>query len=657
MYKLGVVGAGTMGSGIAQKIALEGNPVTVVDISDEALERGRNMMAGIFEESVNRRILRPEQAQAIADSITMTTDFGALKDMDLVVEAVFEDQVVKAMVFSKLEDVLGDSAVIASNTSSFPISELAKSLKKPERFVGLHYFYHPVKNRLLEVIPGEQTSATALGMARRFCGLQGKVEILCNDSPGFVVNRFFVPWLNEAVRLLAEGVAPIEVIEATCKQGFRLGMGPFELMNVTGVPIAAHAADGLAEYLGDFYRPDQLLRDQIELGNWEIPESEEFSDAVFDRMQGVTWAVAGTLVDEGTCQPLDVDLGAQVGLRWPRGPFTLFNLAQPEKRNAALSSFSERHPGFAMPASIGTAKSFSVPTVISETSGKVATVSIARPDKSNALNEQVFAELDAALKEHSAADVLLLRGLGKNFAAGADLRFFIKNMEQGTLDKITAFTAEAQQVIKRLEDFAGKVVVVVDGFALGGGAEIMLAADVIVATPRALIGFPETGIGIFPGLGGGYRLAHRLGAPLAKYLIGTGQMLDGKSAKDIGLVDHCIPAADLDPAALTALETATRQTPGPKWAAIETMFTENDLDSLLTGEFSEEWQQKIQHKLRSKAPIALQLAFELIDGAEGLAIDEEYSRELGDLPAVFGSEDAMIGLKSVGKYKPEFSGK
>lgn len=656
MQTYGVVGAGTMGSGIAQKIALEGYPVIVTDVSDEALARGRALVEGVFAESVERRILKPEQAEQMKAAMQFTTDLAALKDSKLVVEAVFEDREVKAGLFGQLEQVLPADAVIASNTSSFPITELAKGLTHPARFVGLHYFYHPVKNRLLEVIPGAETSATTVEAGRRFCLLQGKVEILCQDSPGFVVNRYFVPWLNEAVRVLAEGVAPLAVIEATAKQGFRLGMGPFELMNVTGVPIAKHAADGLAEYLGEFYRPDRLLVEQAARGPWELGSSEEFSQAVFDRLLGVSWAIGATLVDEGTCSPLDVDLGAQVGLRWPKGPFAVFNSLQPEARAQAIAAFQNRYPDFPLPGSLAPTAKWSLPVVVDEVTEPATTLWLARPDKSNALNAQVFAEIDALLDKHSHADVLVLRGKGKNFAAGADVRFFIKSMESGRINDIVEFTASAQQLLRRIEDYPGKVIAVADGFALGGGAELLLAADVIVATPRALIGFPETGIGIYPGLGGGWRLVQRVGTDLAKYLVATGQMLDGKSAQQIGLADHCLEIDQLSTSELRGLECRPASQLPAKWGGLAQWFAQHKLEELLNREFAEEWQQKTQKKLRSKAPIALKLAMQLIDETAGVGIKEANELELQHLPDVFGSADALTGLKSIGKYRPEFKG-
>jgi enoyl-CoA hydratase/3-hydroxyacyl-CoA dehydrogenase len=211
-------------------------------------------------------------------------------------------------------------------------------------------------------------------------------------------------------------------------------------------------------------------------------------------------------------------------------------------------------------------------------------------------------------------------------------------------------------LLRRIADYSGKVIAIADGFALGGGAELLLTADVIVATPRALIGFPETGIGIYPGLGGGWRLAQRVGPELAKYLVATGQMLDGKSARQIGLVDHCLEVDQLTAAELAALDRRAAEPLPAKWRGIADWFAQHSLDELLSGEFAEEWQQKIQKKLRSKAPIALRLALQLIDETAEMNIQEANELELQHLPDVFGTEDAMTGLKSIGKYRPEFKG-
>ena len=184
---------------------------------------------------------------------------------------------------------------------------------------GLHYFYHPAKNRLLEIIPGKKTSAASIELCKFFSSRTGKTGILVKDSPGFAVNRFFVPWLNEATRILGDGIANIPTIDAATKNAFGIGMGPFVLMNVTGIPIAYHSAATLGKEFGDFYSPGEMLKKQFESGaQWQTegtPDASKFEE-VSDRLLGVVFLVVCQIVQEGVCTAADIDRGARIGLRW-----------------------------------------------------------------------------------------------------------------------------------------------------------------------------------------------------------------------------------------------------------------------------------------------------------------------------------------------------
>jgi len=239
--KIGVVGAGTMGAGIAQKTAQSGLDVVLMDLKDEFVERGLGAIRKMLQKGVERGIFREGQPDQILGRIQGTTTHADLAGCDLIVEAVFEDLDIKRGLFAELEKHVQGDCVLGTNTSSFKVAAVAEGAARPERIVGLHYFFHPAQNRLLEVIPGPQTSAATLERSWAFAEATGKTAIHSADSPGFVVNRFFVPWLNEATRLLEEGVANIPTIDETAKRVFGIGMGPFLLMNVTGVPIAYQA--------------------------------------------------------------------------------------------------------------------------------------------------------------------------------------------------------------------------------------------------------------------------------------------------------------------------------------------------------------------------------------------------------------------------------
>ncbi len=657
MKTFGVVGAGTMGSGIAQKIAMEGRPVTVVDLDQAALDRGRERIDSVFEESIQRKLMSRERAREARERIAFTTEQGDLSGADLIVEAVFENFELKTRLFRELEAVVPESTIIASNTSSFPITTLAEDLRHPERFIGLHFFYPAVKNRLLEIIPGGRTSRETLASARLFGFFLQKVDIRCTDRAGFVVNRFFIPWYCEAVRLLAEEAAPLSVIESTAKRGFGVTMGPFELMNATGLAVAAHAAEGLAANLGEFYSPDPLLTERAEKGPWEIEETEEFSEPVFRRLLAVAWTVAATLVQEGVAGPLQVDLGAQVGLRWPVGPFGLFNGFSPVERQAILDEFGTHHQEFPRPDFLERESPITLPGLSVEKPNGGVTLSLSRPGTSNALDGSLVRDLYRAVAGRSEHRTVVLRGKGKSFCAGVDVRFLLDRLEERDLDSIREFLGSLRAILKILEDRSGKVVAVLDGLVLGAGAELALACDVVAATPRARIGFPETGLGIVPALGWSLRLPRRVGKGLAAYLAGTGRILDGETAAAVGLVDACLPPEEMSLGTLMSIEPARKPDLPKRWAEVADFMERTGLEDLLGKSHTEPWQADIQKTLRNKAPLALRSALSLLEGSAEADREEALEAEMIAFMTLLATEDARVGLASVGGDAPEYRGK
>ncbi len=230
---------------------------------------------------------------------------------------------VKSDLFKKLDGICADKTILATNTSSFFVRDFAGQTSRPDRFIGLHYFFHPAKNRLLEVIPHDRPVEETIERSLLAAKLHGKTAILVKDAPGFAVNRFFVPFLNEAARMLEEGVANIPTLEEAAKRAFKIGMGPFLLMNVTGIPIAVHAATTLGNELGPFYAPAEILKAQMEKQeNWNLDGDVDESklEDIIDRFYGVCLGVAAALVDEGVASMEDTDRGAKIGLRWISGP-------------------------------------------------------------------------------------------------------------------------------------------------------------------------------------------------------------------------------------------------------------------------------------------------------------------------------------------------
>ena len=265
--KVGVVGAGSMGAGIAQVAAQSGFEVFVVDVSDAAWARARKTIAKSLERLASKEKITQEQAKEALGRIRFSTDVGSLKGVPFLFEAVFEDIDVKKELFGKLDAVCGDDVIYASNTSSIAITEMASLVKRPSLFVGMHFFNPVPMMRLVEVIPAMQTGKAAVDLALAMAKKLDKTPITCKDTPGFVVNRLLVPYMLDAARLLEQGVASAEDIDTAMKLGAGMPMGPFELMDFTGVEISYLVGEIFYGYTKESrFAPPGLLRNMVKAG-------------------------------------------------------------------------------------------------------------------------------------------------------------------------------------------------------------------------------------------------------------------------------------------------------------------------------------------------------------------------------------------------------
>ncbi|MEW5937440.1 MAG: 3-hydroxyacyl-CoA dehydrogenase NAD-binding domain-containing protein [Candidatus Thermoplasmatota archaeon] len=673
--KVGVIGAGTMGSGIAQRIAQEGIEVVMVDTEERFVQKGMRMIRETLNEGVERGIFTPERAEEVLRHIHGTTELEAVMDANIVIEAVFEDMKVKEELFRRLDAVCEPNTILASNTSSFSIAALAEAVHRRERFIGLHFFYHPAKNRLLEIVPTRETSPDALLLAEKFTSTIGKIGIDVKDAPGFAVNRFFVPWLNEATRLVGEGKAEIPTVDAVAKSVFGIGLGPFALMNATGIPVAYHSAVSLGEHLGSFYSPSALLRRQFEKGEpWEL-RGESDPDAagiVEERLLGAVFTIACQAVEEGVARMEDMDRGAKIGLRWRYGPFEMMNRYGIERAYAVVESFTRLHPELRIPANLRERyerrEGWQISYVDLVIKDGIARIIFNRPEAMNAINEEVMRQLEERFREAEsdpAVDAILLEGAGKAFVAGADIQYFIDKIDAGKIEDIVAFTKSGHAVLQRIDRSEKQVIAKLDGLALGGGAEIALAADTIVATEKGSIGFPETGIGIYPGLGGTQRTPRYIGKELAKYMVLTGKILDARSAAAIGLVEYVVPSEDADRriAALVRSRDVLRKSNreevvlSEEFEKIKEQFSDANIGRLLSGEAQDPLGQTLWKTISGKAPLAVKLANKLVDDGTIVDLNEGLQMEIAHLTEIFSTRDAYEGLRSVlEKRRPVFKG-
>jgi enoyl-CoA hydratase/3-hydroxyacyl-CoA dehydrogenase len=621
--RVGVIGCGLMGAGIAQVAAQAGYETIVRELNEELLEKGLDHIGAFLDKGVAKRKLSQAKRDATWACISGTTELADLSDCDLVIEAVIENMQAKQELFRELDSVCPEDTIFASNTSSLSIAAMAAATGRPEKVAGLHYFFPAVINQLLEIVGAEQTSAEVVETLLTFARATGKVPIVVRDAPGFAVNRFFVPWLNEAARMLGEGVANIPTIDEAAREAFRIGLGPFALMNATGIPIAYHCAESFAQALGDFYAPAVTLAAQFETGqpwNLEGDVDEDAKTVVGERLLGVAFGVAAQLVEDEVATAEDTDRSALVGLRWARGPFGMMNNTGLARALELVEQVAAHHDSFAVPELLrqqaATDQAWILPDVRLEVKGHIATITMNRPEAMNALNEKVLRELKeviAQVRDDVNVRVLIITGEGPAFVAGAD----IQAMMDKNLIEIREFTRFGHGVLDDIERLEKPVIAAINGFALGGGLELALACDIRLASTAAQMGFPEVGLGIFPGMGGTQRTTWLIGKGRASELIFTGCQIGAEEAVNMALVNRAVAPQQLMAEARRLAERIARQ-----------------------------------------GPIAVGRAKTAINQALQSDLDSGLAFELEAVTQTFGTEDQEEGMTAfLERRKPEFKGR
>jgi len=265
--KIGVVGAGVMGSGIAQVCAQAGFEVIMRDLTDELVEKGLKNIENFLNEGIKRGKVTEEQKQQTLSRIKGTTKLEDLKDVDFVIEAVVEIMDIKKQVFQELDKLVRPEVILSTNTSSLSITEIAQSTKRPDKVVGMHFFNPAQLMRLVEIVRGLDTSDETVKICHELSEKLGKIPVVVNkDVPGFIVNRIMMIQFMEAIRLYEEGVASLEDIDKAVKFGLNYPMGPFELMDLTGLDVGYYVNEYLSQELDHWPSTPYSLKVRVKAG-------------------------------------------------------------------------------------------------------------------------------------------------------------------------------------------------------------------------------------------------------------------------------------------------------------------------------------------------------------------------------------------------------
>ncbi len=564
-----VIGAGEMGHGIAELAALRSFNVALRDIKQEYVDRGMERIRWSLGKLVEKKEITQAKADEALARIAPTVDLAkAVRDADLVIEAVFEDLDLKKKVFAKLDALAPPRAILASNTSGLSITAMGRVTKRPERVVGMHFFNPVVMMPLIEIVRGEDTGDDTVRVVEAFSRQLGKTPIVCRkDVPGFITTRTIANYMYEAAWIHDEEGVPTEVIDSAMKFQVGFPMGPFELADRVGIDLLYTApkqqrlsVPACIEALATSGKHGQKTGEGFYDYRGGKPAIAPELGKDFDVLRILAPVIneAARLVEWSVASPEEIDLAMRLGTAFPKGPLRLADEYGIDRVVAALEGSKRHEPvellrtkvaagelgvangqGFYSYTKGADAMAYATIAVAKDPEAMVATLTLNRPDRLNTINPEMVEEIDRALAELEADETvrcLVLTGAGeKSFSAGADVTSF---GDVSKSHKVWSYSRRTQQAFRRLADFPRPTLAAINGYAFGGGCELALACDFRVAAKRAKIGLTELSLGLVPGAGGMVRAVKLLGLARAKQIVLLASRFSADEAHAIGLVNE-----------------------------------------------------------------------------------------------------------------------
>jgi len=541
--EVAVIGAGTIGPDIGYylKSAMPGCKLFLIDVVEEPLKRAEQRISGYAQKAIEKKKMKPEKAEAVLQNITYTTDYNRIKNCSLVIEAATEDIPLKQRIFAMVEDIVAETTIITSNTSSIPADRLFLKMKKPERTTVTHFFAPAWRSLPVEIISWEGCSLEVLDFLFWFFAKTGKAPMITGNAICFILDRIFDNWCNESAYLLGQSTA--SQIDKVAEEF--VFAGPFFVLNMAnGNPIIIET-NTLQMEEGEHYKPAPILGS---VDRWlthrpgsPVEVDENIKSVVRDRLLGILFSQSVDIIDRGIGTRADLNFGCQVALGFRKGPLDLMREMGEKEVNRIMEKFNAQRPGFPQPhQSYSYYQEFNRFILVDDKDG-IKIITIRRPQAMNALNDELTDEILAVLENFAgdpAVRGFVLTGYGgAAFSAGADIGKFPEML--GDPEAAAQYSRDCAKVQVFMDNMDKPVVAAVNGMALGGGLEIAIRCHSIVATQTASLQFPEITLGILPGIGGcvvPYRKWPQ-GAGLFHEMICLGKPLSATSAAEIGMVN------------------------------------------------------------------------------------------------------------------------
>ncbi len=543
--QIAVIGSGSIGPdlayGFASALAPSGAIVFLHDISETQLDKGLERIRGYVAKGLARDKLSKSAADKIIACLRTTTHMGDLANCSYILEAATENLDIKHKILAKLERFVSQDCLIGFATSGIPRQRIVANALHPDRCFVNHPFYPAWRSLPIELVASPDPV-----LSKRMYDLLlqlGKVPIVTGDVPCFAADDVFCNFECEAFRILADGVATVGQIDHIIDD-YIGGGGPFKVADLTGGnALIVHCQELMAEDRADgtWFQPPQILLKQ---GNkpWynkdtakHVEYTEETANQVMERIYAVVLSRSLAIVEAGVCKSSDLDWLLRCSLGFNTGFLSLAARVGFDSVKYICETYAAKHPGFELPncLSEGHLPGFQEHVTVSVDERGIAQVLVRRPEVVNALNAATIGELSVtfeALENNPAVKGIVFGGLGGGLA-GADINE-LASLEDS--ESCVAMCAWGQNLTLLMERLSKPIVAAIDGPALGGGAELCMAAWARVVSKRAVIGQPEVNLGIIPGYGGTQRLPRLVGLKKASILLRTGQIMSAQQACDSG---------------------------------------------------------------------------------------------------------------------------